>query len=115
MKKIRRYFAFVFSLVGLTHSFGMNNPMPVPLDGAMLRFNGTYYAMSAATNGQMLISDDLVEWREPTQGSNPHHRRSRVAPSFRVQIPQDGLKGEKSFPGPIFQVDHSATFNCPYA
>ena len=44
---------------------GMDNPLDTPLDGAMVNYNGRYYAMAAETNGQMLVSDNLVDWQSP--------------------------------------------------
>ncbi|MEE9367734.1 MAG: hypothetical protein V3V05_02605 [Pontiella sp.] len=46
-----------------THA--VDNPIDVPLDGSVVRYNGVYYGMGAETNGQMLVSDDLLHWGTP--------------------------------------------------
>jgi hypothetical protein len=43
----------------------VNNPLSVPLDSSILRFNGAYYGMGMRTNGQMLVSDNLFDWTSP--------------------------------------------------
>ncbi|MDF7826088.1 hypothetical protein P4B35_18805 [Pontiellaceae bacterium B12227] len=43
----------------------MDNPISVPLEGAMVSYNGTYYAMGARTNGQLFVSDNLIDWTSP--------------------------------------------------
>ena len=43
----------------------VDNPLSVPLDGAMVQYNGAYYAMGARTNGQMFVSDNLMDWSSP--------------------------------------------------
>ncbi len=52
----------------LTASVGLavNNPIATPLEGAMIRHNGRYLAMSAERNGEMVVSDDLITWTSPT-------------------------------------------------
>jgi hypothetical protein len=50
--------------VALT-AFAVENPLKTPLGGAVIGYNGRYYAMSAETNGQMLVSSDLVDWQSP--------------------------------------------------
>ena len=53
----------VASLAGV--ACGLDNPLTVPLDGAMVRYNGLYYGMGTQTNGQMLVSENLVDWKSP--------------------------------------------------
>lgn len=45
----------------------VDNPLPVALDGAFAAHNGRYYALSGQTNGQMLVSENLVDWRPSAQ------------------------------------------------
>ncbi len=47
--------------------FALNNPLSVPLEGSMVRYNGAYYAMSAEGSGRMMTSENLVDWSEPVQ------------------------------------------------
>ncbi|QBG47586.1 hypothetical protein EGM51_09330 [Verrucomicrobia bacterium S94] len=46
-------------------ALALNNPLPVRLDGAMVHYNGAYYALDGVSNGVMLRSGNLVDWREP--------------------------------------------------
>ncbi len=58
---IRRWVALAMGLAGIS----VGNPLPVLLDGALLNHNGLYYAMHGGTNGTMLVSDNLVDWKWP--------------------------------------------------
>ena len=55
---------FLAGIIG--SALAVDNPLAVPLDGAMVRHNGFYYGMDARTNGQMLVSADLIHWDSPT-------------------------------------------------
>lgn len=48
-------------------SFAVNNPLPVPIDEAVVRYNGAYYAMGSDDTGRMFSSENLVDWGEPVQ------------------------------------------------
>lgn len=54
----------LFFTTSVVHA--VDNPNDVSLDGAVVRYNGLYYGMGAQTNGQMLVSENLVDWRTPT-------------------------------------------------
>jgi hypothetical protein len=49
----------------------VNNPLSVPLTGSIVRHNGTYYSLGTETNGQMLVSDNLIEWTSPSTVLSP--------------------------------------------
>jgi len=51
----------------LAFSSHANNPLSVPLESAIIRYNGMYYAMAGDANGQMRSSENLVDWSEPVQ------------------------------------------------
>jgi hypothetical protein len=54
-------------LTGALGVFAVDNPIATPLDGTVLNYNGSFYGMAARTNGEMLVSEDLVHWGSPTQ------------------------------------------------
>ncbi|VGO20599.1 glycoside hydrolase family protein [Pontiella sulfatireligans] len=59
---------FFWGLMGLFaggSAWSVDNPLPVELDGSLVRYNGSFYAMSAQTNGQMLGSSNLQDWTSP--------------------------------------------------
>ncbi|MDZ8119738.1 hypothetical protein [Pontiella agarivorans] len=61
-------FCVISSLLwGGTNVRASHNPLPVRLDGALVRYNGAYYAMDGSTNGVMLVSDNLVDWESATR------------------------------------------------
>ncbi len=62
----RLYFQGLILLLSAVTVHAVDNPLSVPLDGAVVRYNGLYYGMGARTNGQMLVSEDLVHWESPT-------------------------------------------------
>lgn len=43
-----------------------SNPLPPLLNSGIMRFNGEYYAMDARTNGQMVVTENLIDWQVPT-------------------------------------------------
>lgn len=53
-------------LVSASMTLAVENPIATPLDGAMVRYNGTHYAMHGRTNGHMVASDSLMEWSSPS-------------------------------------------------
>ncbi len=66
MNKKRLWIPGLLFLMGVFTTSAMDNPLAVPLDGSVVRYNGLYYGMGAQTNGQMLVSTNLVQWNSPT-------------------------------------------------
>jgi hypothetical protein len=63
IKGLSRLFLLLALAVPVTRA--LDNPLPSLLDGAVVQYNGSYYAMSGETNGQMLSSGTLTEWTSP--------------------------------------------------
>ncbi|VGO14218.1 hypothetical protein PDESU_02777 [Pontiella desulfatans] len=62
---IKRFGGLVSGVLLAGSAFGLDNPMATALDGAIVNYNGLYYGMGAGTNGQMLVSGNLVDWGTP--------------------------------------------------
>jgi hypothetical protein len=66
MQNFKQLICAVLFIVFIAQStMAVDNPIKTALDGAMVRYNGRYYGMSGETNGQMLVSDNLVDWHSP--------------------------------------------------
>lgn len=69
MKNVKIFFllGFVSLLVAASSVRAVNNPLNIPLNDGIVRYNGLFYSMGTQTNGQMLVSTNLVDWGAPTQ------------------------------------------------
>lgn len=63
---MKNFFVFCGIVIfSVSTGIAVENPLDTALDGAMVRYNGHYFAMSAETNGQMVVSNDLWNWGAP--------------------------------------------------